>query len=263
MTARGIVALSVVLFTIPALAQAGAWTLPEGTTQIIATTTLSDATRSFDANGNADEDLSFRKLFVSVYSEYGLKDWLTLVAVPEFADATSAAPGRATQKADDFALSGGVRVRLFDSGGVFSVQATARSAGAFELDTSADEDPGEDFEVRALYGTHFEAFDRDGCFDVQIAQRWATGGRPNETPVDLTMLYDIGWSSEAMLQSFNIVSEGGGRAPFSYYRYHKVALSVVRPVWGDVSLQLGGFASPAGQNALKEQGLFVALWAKF
>src|ERR1700744_5615946 len=101
------------------------------------------------------------------------------------------------EKANDFAISGGARVRLLnDDSGVFSLQATARSAGAFELDTSVDQDPGEDFELRALYGTHFEWLGHDGCIDIQIAQRWATGKRPDETPVDLTVLYNVGWDTK-------------------------------------------------------------------
>jgi hypothetical protein len=181
MTSRSLI-FGVVLCLFPGCAFAGAWTLPEGTTQIITSLTNSDASKSFDENGKASEDVTFHKTFLSAYSEYGWNDWLTLIATPEYASASSAAPGRAMQNANDFALSGGVRVRLFDEAGVFSLQATARSAGAFELDTSVDQDPGEDFELRALYGTHFELFGHTGCFDVQIAHRWATrrnAGRPH------------------------------------------------------------------------------------
>jgi hypothetical protein len=253
------------LFAMPPMrAFAGAWTLPEGTTQIITTMTSSDAGKSFDANGGASEDVTFHKIFLSAYSEYGWNDWLTVVVTPEYAVASSAAPGQAMQKANDFAISGGARVRLLsDDNDVFSLQATARSAGAFELDTSVDQDPGEDFEMRALYGRHFELFGHAGCFDVQIAQRFATGKRPDEVPVDLTLVYDAGWDTEVFLQNFNVISEGSGQPPFAYYRYHKLALSAVHPLWGVFSVQLGGFITPAGQNALREQGLFAAFWARF
>jgi hypothetical protein len=254
----------VLLISIPARAFAGAWTLPEGTTQIITSVTNSDATKSFDENSNPSEAVTFHKIFFSAYSEYGVRDWLTLIATPEYASATSVAPGRAAQKANDFAISGGARIRLLnDDDNVFSVQATARSAGAFELDTSVDQDPGEDFEFRALYGRHFVLFGHAGCFDVQVAQRWTTGRRPDETPVDFTLLYNVGWSTQVLLQNFNVVTEGSGQPPFSYFRYHKLALSAVHPLWGVFSVQLGAFASPAGQNALREQGLFAAIWAKF
>jgi hypothetical protein len=252
------------LAAMPARAFAGAWTLPEGTTQIITSMINSDASKSFDANSGASEDVTYHKIFLSAYSEYGWNDWLTLIAAPEYAVASSAAPGLAMQKANDFAISGGARVRLLnDADGVFSLQATARSAGAFELDTSVSQDPGEDFEMRALYGRHFELFGREGCFDLQIAQRFATGKRPDEMPVDLTLIYDAGWDTEVFLQNFNVISEGSGEPPFAYYRYHKLALSAVHPLWGAFSIQLGGFITPAGQNALREQGLFTAIWARF
>ena len=248
---------------LPAAAHAGAWTLDRGAGQIIGDTTISDARKSYDANGKAVEDVIFRKTFSSLYVEYGWTDWLTLVAVPEYASALSAGPARRTERANDFAFSGGARVRLLEDMGVLSVEAMARSAGAFELDTSFRQRPGEDFELRVLYGTHFELFGRDGCFDAEIAQRWTTGGRPNETPIDLTLIYDVGWKTQALVQAFNVISEGGGQPPFVHYRYHKLAFSVVRPVWGETSLQLGGFVSPAGQNALEEQGIFLSLWTKF
>ena len=247
----------------PAAAHAGAWTLDEGGWQIISATTISDATRSYDADGKPTEDVTFRKTFTSLYTEYGWKDWLTLIAVPEYASALSAGAGHPTERANDFAFSGGARVRLLDDEGVLSVEAMARSAGAFELDTSFRQRPGEDFEVRLLYGTHFELFGREGCFDAEIAQRWTTGGRPDETPMDLTLIYDIGWKTQALVQNFNVVSEGGGEPPFVHFRYHKLALSLVRPVWNRTSLQVGGFVSPAGQNALEEKGIFLSLWTRF
>lgn len=248
---------------LPTLAHAGAWTLDEGAWQIITATTISDASKSFDANGNPTEDVTFRKTFTSAYVEYGWTDWLTFIAVPEYANALSAGPAHPTEQADDFAFSGGARLRLLDGDGVLSVEALARSAGAFELDTSFRDRPGEDFELRALYGVHFKLFGHEGCFDAEIAQRWTTGGRPDETPIDLTVIYDVGWETQALVQNFNVISEGGGQPPFVHYRYHKLALSFVRPVWGQTSLQLGGFVSPAGQNALEEKGIFLSLWTKF
>jgi hypothetical protein len=255
--------LALAFFCLPSLAHAGAWTLDKGDAQVITSTIISSANKSFDANSDPTEDVIFRKTFTSLYAEYGWTDWLTLVAVPEYASALSAGTGRTTERANDFAVSGGARVRLLDDAGVLSLQAMARSAGAFELDTSFDEKPGEEFELRALYGTHFEALGRDGCFDIEIAQRWTTGGRPNEVPVDLSAMIDVGWKTQALLQSFNVVSEGAGRPPFDHYRYHKLSLSLIRPIWGRTSLQLGGFVSPAGQNALEEKGVFVSIWTKF
>jgi hypothetical protein len=251
------------LCLLPSSAHAGAWTLEAGKGQIIMATIISRASKGFGAHGRPTQDVVFRKSFASAYAEYGWNDWLTLIAVPEYASATSSTAGDAVEGAKSFAFSGGVRARLLDGSNVLSLQAMARSAGAFEQDTSFQKKAGEEFELRALYGTHFEIFGREGCFDAEVAQRWATGGRPDETPIDLTVMYDIGWQSQVLLQNFNVISEGRGKPPFEYYRYHKTAFSVVRPVWRTTSLQLGVFASPAGQNALVEKGIFLAVWTKF
>jgi hypothetical protein len=64
-----------------------------------------------------------------------------------------------------------------------------------------------------------------------------------------------------MAQSFNVIS-GGARAPFTDYRSHKAALSLVQKLSQHWSLQVGGFLSPAGQNALAEKGLSVVLWTQ-
>lgn len=256
-------ALAVPLLFGARCAHAGAWTLNAHDGQIIAGSIVSDASRRYNQNGRATQKVVFRKTFASAYIEYGWKDWLTLVAAPEYADAMSAAAGSPKQHARDFAFSGGARVRIWNDAGVLSLEALARSAGAYELDTSFQQKPGKQFEMRLLYGTHFEFLGHEGCLDAEIAQRWVSGGQPNETPVDITLLYDIGWKTQAAVQSFNVMSHGAGRAPFAAYRYHKLALSVVRPVWGRTSLQIGGFVSPAGQNALREKGLFISVWTQF
>jgi hypothetical protein len=66
-----------------------------------------------------------------------------------------------------------------------------------------------------------------------------------------------------MLQNFNVVSGGDAVPPYTYFRTHKIELSLVRSVSARWSVQLGGFLSPAGQNSLVEQGVSLALWRHF
>ena len=108
----------------PMLAYAGAWTLPEGQTQLIETTTYSYASVNFDAQGMPTLPVTYRKLLSSLYAEYGYNDWLTLIAEPEYANAISGAPNRLVQRAGDFAIEAGARARLFDDVGMLSVQVT-------------------------------------------------------------------------------------------------------------------------------------------
>jgi hypothetical protein len=62
----------------------GAWLLPPGDGQVIADTFFSDSTRAFDANGHLIPVPSYRKFDLGTYSEYGLTNWLTLVASPSY-----------------------------------------------------------------------------------------------------------------------------------------------------------------------------------
>ena len=60
----------------------------------------------------------------------------------------------------------------------------------------------------------------------------------------------------------SIVSGGGAKPPFGYYRSHKVQLSLVERLSRHWLVQIGGFVSPAGQNALDEKGISVVLWTQ-
>jgi hypothetical protein len=259
MMRRLLIALFVAVLSRPALA--GAWTQNEGATQIIMGSTYSAADESFSASGL--KPVSFAKLWSSVWAEYGWSDDLTLIASPEYAWARTQSPTQPRMQASDFAFGGGLRYLLTDSFGELSVQATVKSAGAFDMSVAVDHQAGEEAELRLLYGKNFTLFGRDAFVDAEIGERYIAGARPNETPVDLTLgvyaFHDILF----LTQSFNVIAGGDARPPYTYYRSHKLASSVVIPIGKVVSLQIGGFVSPTGQNALQEEGGSVALWLKF
>lgn len=242
---------------------AGAWTQPEGGTQLITSVTYSRATFGFDRAGRADAPLRYEKVLVQLHAEYGWNDWLTLIAAPEYAHARLAAPPRAPTIANDAAFEGGVRVRLLKEIGVLSAELTAKTAGAFDMTVSADGAPGRQLELRLLYGTNFTLFDHPGFFDAELGQRWIAGARADETPFDLTLGWRVTKRIRVLLQSFNVIAQGNASPPYGYYRSHKLALSVVTDIRPGVCLQSGGYVSPAGQNALGEQGVTVSLWVHF
>lgn len=243
-------------------ALAGAWTLPAGDTQIISGVILSDATESFDDSGGTIP-IYYRKILLQSYGEHGLTDDVTLVLSPQYAIATEQGPGQPLIHADDFALQGGLRYRLTDLFGVLSVQGTYKTAGAFDMSVSANNDSGSEIELRLLYGLNFRLFGRDAYFDAEMAQRWIGGARPDETPVDLTL--GLHWSDKLtfMAQSFNIVAAGNGKFPYRYYRSHKLELSVLQRLWKGVYLESGAYFSPTGQNALVEHGADASIWVYF
>jgi hypothetical protein len=256
-----LVAVASLLASAPS--HAGAWTLPEGQTQIITNITYSGASHSFTDSGAPTAATTFEKLWSSICAQYGLTDDLTLVVQPEYARAATAVGLGPAMHASDFAIGAGARYRLLDSFGVLSVQATIRSAGVFNMSVSADHTTGREAELRLLYGTNFSLFGHSGFADAEAGERFITGARPNETPIDLTLGIHITQHNVLMLQSFNIIAGGGAKPPYTYYRAHKLALSTVSGPWHGLSLQTGAFISPMGQNSLVETGVFAAIWAQF
>jgi hypothetical protein len=213
----------IALFAWAAPAHAGAWTLPEGRTQILAGVTYSRATSGFDAHGADVVPIAYEKILTQIHAEYGWNDWLTLILAPEYAHARLLAPLRKPVIADDTAIAGGARVRLFKDIGIFSVQFTAKTAGAFDMSVSADGASGSQFELRLLYGTNFKLFGFNGFFDAQ----------------------------------------GNARPPFSDFRSHKLSLSVVRYIRKGLWLETESYVSPVGKNALAETGVMVRAWVEF
>lgn len=255
--------LAVLAFFFPVAAHAGAWTLNEDSTQIIAGTTWSTAGTSFDDKGAASQPAIYEKWLSSADAEYGWNDYLTLIVAPEFAHARVGLPSGVVSTANDFAIAGGARVRLDDLFGVLSAQLTAKSAGAFDMSVSANGAAGRQLELRLLYGTNFTVLGYDGYFDAEAAERLIAGLRPDELPIDLTLGVQVTPHTTVMAQSFNIIAAGNAKPPYEYYRQHKLELSAVTRLTDQFSLQSGAFISPAGQNTLVEQGFSVALWAQF
>ena len=244
-------------------AHAGAWTQAEGTGQTFSTFTYSRASHSYDAHSNATIPIRYTKLLTQTYIEYGVRDWLTLTVDPEYAKAQSGPPGGPIEIANAFAIGAGARVRLLDNHGVFSLEGSYKSAGAFDTSVSVNQESARQFEIRALYGTNFDLFGKPAFADLELGQRFIAGARPSETPIDISVGLHITKQTMVLAQNFNVIAGGDSKPPYSYYRSHKVQLSIVQHLWRHLSLQVGGFVSPLGQNALKEQGLSIALWDSF
>jgi protein XagA len=246
------------------VAFAGAWTLPEGKTQLISTFFLSRAGHAFDDSGDPSIPVTFDKYLSQSYIAYGAFDGVTLLLDPEYAVARQGVPGGRQISASAFAIGGGIQGLVFDNNfGVLSVEGSFKSAGAFDTNVSVNKESGQQYELRALYGANFPVFDMTGFTDIEVAERWIAGGRPNETPIDVTLGLHITPQLMVLAQSFNIIAGGDAELPYTYYRSHKVELSAVQHIWHGYSLQAGLFVSPAGQNSLKEQGITVGLWDDF
>ncbi len=244
-------------------ARAGAWTQANDRWQIISSIGVSRATKGFDDMSRATQPLKFDKIYVKSLIEYGWSDALTLFLAPEYVVADSTWANDPPVHAHDFAGEGGARVRLSDAFGIVSLQASYKFAGRFDLSDSIGHSSARVTELRLLDGFAFKLIGDDGFADLEIAQRWITHPRPSETAIDATAGLWLDADTMVLLQSFNIVSGADAGPPYTYFRAHKVELSLVETLSDRWSVQFGGFLSPAGQNSIVEQGLTAALWTRF
>lgn len=236
-------------------AHAGAWTLPQGETQAIVTTEYSYAPAKFDGDGRAIAIEPYEKIELRFFGEYGLTDWATLMVQPEwrwksFGGDSDNGPGR---------LGLGVRTRLWrDEKSVISVQGNV--AIPMRSDRRDPLNSGESdwqAEARLLYGRGFEFRDRRGFFGAEAGYRHRFGSPENELHLDVTAGLDLKPDVLGLVQSFNTVSVDGE------FQEHKLSVSTVYRLSDRWSLQAGAITTAYGKNAFRDQGGFVALWAKF
>ncbi len=248
-------------------ARAGAWTQAEDRLQVITNAIYSDAERAFDSRSSAQRPVTFQRLLIQTSADYGWNDDLTFFGRVETANARFANEGAPPAAALNTALEAGARYLLLNDPqyGVLSLQGSLRTAGAFNFAISANSlVSGRSAGLRVLYGFNFQWHGLTGFADIQAGHTFLSRPRPNETPFDLTAGLWLNEKTMAMLQSFNLVGEGGGGGnAYPYFRSHKIQASLVRVLSPRYSLLAGAFFSPAGQNALVERGLCVSLWAHF
>lgn len=262
---RAILALCLLLAFTHA-AGAAAWTQPRGHWQIIAGMLTSEAARSYDASGRASTPKLFQRTLLQTDIAYGLSNRTTLFARSETAYVRTRDPGAPLVTAQDNALEAGVRYRLVNGVGflakddVLSVELSARTAGAFNFAVSANAGAaGYDGGIRLLYGSGFKLFKRDGFVNAELGGRWLSPPRPDQVPLDLTVGLWMNKRNMIMLQSFNLIS-GPAERPYNAFRSHKLQVSSVWRISKRLALQSGAFFSPAGRNALDEQGAVLSLW---
>jgi hypothetical protein len=248
----------------PQTALAGAWLAPEGHGQIVSTATVSRAGQSFDAGGNLRSTPTYSKYELQALMEYGVTDWLTVMAIPTLQHVDIAPPTDARRTGfgnSEF----GARARLTQGNDwVLSAQGTVRVPATFDTgNPAAIGYTGFDVDLRGLYGLSFSLGGWPSFVDVQLAQRFRTGGPPSEVRVDLTFGIRTAEQWLILVQQFNVMSEGAGSALFPANDYHKLQLSAVYSLTPQWALQGGVFTTFYGTNALQENGVIAGVWYRF
>jgi hypothetical protein len=165
------------LLCTPSVAWAGAWTLPQGTGQWIATLTGTTATSYFSDNGLASTP-RYSKQELDLLIEYGITDRLTGIFNPGLQNIDIASPTNAERFGLNY-TEFGARYGFFESADwVVSGQTTLRIPGTFETSNPAAigyTDVEADF--RALLGHNFKAGDMPAFFDFEFPVSSASKGQ--------------------------------------------------------------------------------------
>ena len=257
--AQGIVASIAVLAALsPVPALAGAWTLKTGEGQVIVSGLYSEALELFDDQGDPQAIPVFHKAELSAHAEYGLTDWLTAIGRSELK--TEAVGTPVSIDAARFGLSGvGLRARLWQGDGTV---VSAELSGRMPVGSRRfDHEPDAEVDLRMLAGLGFALGSWSGFVDLQGAYRLRPGAPADEIRADLTLGLRPRSHLLWLAQSFNTLSTDGEELASS--TEHKAAVSLVYDMTTYLSVQVGGIATVAGRDALRERGLITALWLRF
>jgi hypothetical protein len=257
--------LAIALLLLPGQALAGAWTMDQDHGQVIVTGTVSQENKAFDASRHIISTPRYSKFEMQALLEYGLTDSLTLMLAPGYQHVDIAAPTNMSRNGPGYSEFGGRYKFLQGDSWVFSGQATVRAPGTNQYYNPAAigyTDP--EVDTRALFGKSFTIGGLASFIDLQIAQRFRYGDPPNEFRFDATFGIHTAPDWMLMLQSFTVISEGGGtNVLFASYDYSKLQLTAVRNITPSLSFLVGVYTTVIGRNALWENGVTAGFAYKF
>lgn len=238
---------------------AGAWTLQRGETRTYVTSSFTYGDHGFDENGDLVAVPEYQKLNLSAALEYGMRPWLTAIVRGEMTDETletEVEPGLLDSQRKTFAsIAGGARVRLYQGPmWVASAEVTAFSGGFTTAgDGEVSDSPG--VEIRALGGIGGDVYDIPVFADAQLAYRAEFDkDQSDEIKLDLTVGAQVLPNWMILAQTFSTFQTDGEAF------YHKLSGSVVRRVTDRLRVEVGGTATVAGKNAIRELGAHIGFW---
>jgi protein XagA len=272
---RGWVASGALAFIVGASTSAfgGAWTLPQGTGQVIET--LYGWT-GFGPPWGGNPPANQSRFDAQTYVQYGLTDSLTAFGETAFEHYAIGEPTPNTYNGLDY--SGlGLRQKLWSTGDwIFSGEATVFIPGAHDSKAPAQEgNTGWAGEARLNAGRNFTLASIPGLgwlpligsvpafLDAEVAYRLRTEGPPDEWHGDLTVGFKFTTKIMLMLQDFTTVSMSTNNPTFPAWRQSVAEASVVYALDNKWSLQLGVFSTVWTVKTNSERGGTIAVWRNF
>ncbi|MFG1420424.1 hypothetical protein [Roseixanthobacter liquoris] len=264
LSVRALAGAALAVFGLAGAAQracAGAWTLKESGVQAYLQSTMTRADHAFDGSSNLYAAQTYDKVSTQLFMEVGATDNLTLIVAPELLSISLGSPADTSYLGAGY-TDLGWRVKIAQGDGfVASLQAVARFPGA---------KPGEgpavigyvngELDLRALVGFNFVLWGLPAFLDLELAQRLRFGAPPDEWRADATLGVRIAPRWLVLAQSFNVMSEGAGEAPYfdASYEYYKLQVGVMYDVSESFAVQASVVTTYFARNALQENGLVLA-----
>lgn len=184
----------------------GAWLLPSGYGQVIAYTAFSDSTFAFDAHGNLVAVPAYQKFEVGNYLEYGLTDWMTVIAAPAYDRVRTPPPGQSYNGLGESEIAARVGLYRTDTA-VISFQAGLRTPGAsFDSLGPLEVRRAASVDLRGMAGRNCIVAGMDGFVEAQGGYRIYAAKQPGEWRIDLTSGLRPMPRLLMLLQSFTSIS---------------------------------------------------------
>jgi hypothetical protein len=245
----------------PAAALGGAWTLPQGTGQFIATLY---AWTGFGPQWGGNPSVHQDRFDAQAYAQYGITDSLTVFGQTAFEHYALGDPTPGTYNGLDYS-DVGLRAKLWSTGEwVFSAEAAAFIPGAHDQKAPAQEgNTGWAGEARLSAGGNFKIGSTPGFIDAEAGYRLRTQGPPDEWHGDLTVGFKFTPKIMLMLQDFTTVSTASTNTTFSAWRQSVVEASLVYALDDKWSVQLGLFSTVWTVKTNTQHGAALAVWRNF
>jgi hypothetical protein len=245
----------------PAVAWGGAWTLPQGTGQLI--TTLYGWT-GFGPPWGGNPPVNQSRVDAQTYVQYGLTDSITIFGQTALEHYALGEPTPNIYNGFDYS-DVGLRAKLWSTGEwVFSGEATAFIPGAHDSKAPAQEgNTGVAGEARLNAGRNFTLGSIPGFVDAEFAYRLRTQGPPDEWHGDLTVGFKFTPRVTLLLQDFTTVSMATKDPTFPAWRSSGVEASLVYALDDKWSVQVGVFSTVWTVKTNSEHGVAVAVWRNF
>ncbi len=245
----------------PAGALGGAWTLPQGTGQIIST---SYGWTGFGPPWGGNPPVNQSRFDAQTYVQYGLTDSITIFGQAALEHYALGDPTPDTYNGLDYS-DVGLRAKLWSTGEwVFSGEATAFIPGARNANAPAEEgNTGWAGEARLNAGGNFKVGSTPCFIDGEFGYRLRTAGPPDEWHGDLTVGFKFTPRLMLMLQDFTIVSAPSTDPTFSEWRQSTVEASLVYALDDKWSVQAGVLSTVWTVKTNSQHGALLAVWRSF